>query len=520
MMRAPRNRHRVANPVISLLVLPLAVVFSLTGPASRTYAAQSLTLNGKQVTVSSTSGWQRSPFYLSLGQRYSVSYISGTWTVDYRNFPRVGPQGYSNQVDGTIYPGCKYDSNVNYAVLLGKTGNGGTFPIGAGGSFIATQSGYLSLRINDGDACLTDNVGQVVMKITPHGVHLPGDSFGWAVGVSGSTAVIGAPGVLGSGAAYVYERAGSTWKLQAVLTDPAGTGGDLFGYAVAISGNTVVVGAWGTYAETGAAYIYARHKHSWKLAATLASPAAAGEIFGYSVSDSGKRVIVGSFAANDGAGAAYVYQRSGAGWYQQATLTPPAGGSAFGAATAISGTTAVIGAWGTNGLSGTAYIYAYNGGSWHRRVTLLNPSPSSQSHFGSSVSVSQSVIAIGAPAKHSGTGESYIYAPSGGRWRLRASLRDPRGRNNDNFGWAVAVTTLRSGPRMVASAPATGTRCGAAYEYMQSARRWHLAHTVVEPHCKPQDKVGISVAISGKLAIVGVPGKNNDSGLAITLYLP
>jgi hypothetical protein len=128
------------------------------------------------VTVSSTTGWQSTNIYLTGGEKFSVKYVSGSWTVDYRNFPYVGPGGYSNQEDAKIYQDCKYDGNVNYAVLFGIVGQtpNAAFPIGAGGNFTAVapshyvvgggNGGYLYLRIND--TCLTDNAGSVTMQIS------------------------------------------------------------------------------------------------------------------------------------------------------------------------------------------------------------------------------------------------------------------------------------------------------------------------------------------------------------------
>jgi hypothetical protein len=132
---------------------------------------QTLTvLQGQAVTVSSTSGWQQVPVGLTPGEAYTVSYISGTWTVDQRNYPKVGPGGYSNAIDQTIYQGCKYDPNVNYAVLLGEAGAlpGTDFPVRQGGIFyVPSGGGPLYLRINDDDACLGDNAGSVTMFIVP-----------------------------------------------------------------------------------------------------------------------------------------------------------------------------------------------------------------------------------------------------------------------------------------------------------------------------------------------------------------
>lgn len=134
-------------------------------------------------TVSSTAGWQQTPIQLTAGDTYVVSYVSGSWTVDYRNFPRVGPAGYTNQVDSTIYQGCKYYPSRNYAVLLGAVGasSNPAFPISTGGTFTAGTSGPVFLRINDDDACLGDNAGSVTMKIVRQSpTHTTADNTNWA----------------------------------------------------------------------------------------------------------------------------------------------------------------------------------------------------------------------------------------------------------------------------------------------------------------------------------------------------
>ena len=119
------------------------------------------------VSVSSTTGWQKTPVHLNSGDKYTVTYVSGTWSVDYRNFPYVGPGGYSEQEDAKIYQGCKIDTSETYGVLLGSVGSapGDAFPIGQGGTFTAGNNGDLYLRINDSDACLGDNNGSVTVTI-------------------------------------------------------------------------------------------------------------------------------------------------------------------------------------------------------------------------------------------------------------------------------------------------------------------------------------------------------------------
>ena len=100
-----------------------------------------------------------------------MSYVSGGWSVDYRNFPYVGPDGYASQEDARIYQLCKFDSNAAYGVLFGVVGlTGQAFPVGSGGRFSAVapsqdvSGGYLYLRIND--KCFSDNAGSVTVQIS------------------------------------------------------------------------------------------------------------------------------------------------------------------------------------------------------------------------------------------------------------------------------------------------------------------------------------------------------------------
>jgi hypothetical protein len=161
-VRASSAPHPSATPSPSSVPTPV-------GPSSPPPVTET-------VTVSSTSGPQVTSVYLSGGETFNVSYVSGSWTVDYRNFPYVGPGGYSDEEDAKIYQDCKASTAYNYGVLLADVGEtpNGMFAIGNGGTFTAVapsryvkgypNGGYLYLFIND--TCLTDNAGSVTMKIT------------------------------------------------------------------------------------------------------------------------------------------------------------------------------------------------------------------------------------------------------------------------------------------------------------------------------------------------------------------
>ena len=120
------------------------------------------------ISISSTIGWQLTGLYLNAGDKFYVDYRGGSWTVDYKNFPYVGPSGYSSDIDKTIAPGsnAKIDASVPYGYLLGKVGNGKEILIGnKGGPFTADVSGFLSLRINDIDSALGDNDGAITVAL-------------------------------------------------------------------------------------------------------------------------------------------------------------------------------------------------------------------------------------------------------------------------------------------------------------------------------------------------------------------
>jgi hypothetical protein len=213
------------------------------------------------------------------------------------------------------------------------------------------------------------------------------DGLGFAVAVSGDTAVVGAPadgvGANGrQGSAYVYVRNGSTWTQQQKLVASDGVANDEFGYAVAIQGDTIFVGRHftqvGNNARTrGAVYVFTRSGTTWTQVPTLLTPADAadGDLFGSSLSVDNGTLVVGALQKNNGAtffqGAAYVFTGAVATWTQQAKLTANDGGFAnfFGVSVAVSGDTAVVGATGQAGISadsgrGAAYVFTRSGAAW------------------------------------------------------------------------------------------------------------------------------------------------------------
>lgn len=144
---------------------------------SRSTSHQHTSVTATDITITSTTGWQPTALTVQRGTYFGISYTSGTWTVDYRSIPYVDPDGYPPNIDKQIYQGCKYNSSLPYATLLGQIGTGPSFRVGTGGVFKASATGIISLRINDQDACLGDNDGSIVLQglsLIP-GMRLPWD---------------------------------------------------------------------------------------------------------------------------------------------------------------------------------------------------------------------------------------------------------------------------------------------------------------------------------------------------------
>ncbi len=269
-----------------------------------------------------------------------------------------------------------------------------------------------------------------------------GDALGQSVAISGDVAVVGAylDHQIGSnvGAAYVFRRTGTQWNFEAQLLpqDPLApsnppNANDLFGYSVAIDGDTIVVGAYGDnqpLTDCGAAFVYVWNGASWQQQAILnASDAAAADWFGYAVAIRGDVIVCGALQADpsgqSSAGAAYVFGRNDGGtpldrtddtWCQQAKLAPAdlLANDQFGSAVAISPSSEAIavGAWKDDQLTaadaGSAYVFRRNRSgtptnpcddTWPQESgKLLNLSFAGGDNFGIALAVDDDLLAVGA----------------------------------------------------------------------------------------------------------------------------
>lgn len=354
----------------------------------------------------------------------------------------------------------------------------------------------------------------------------PGPLSGWAVSISGSTAIVGAPGARqGVGDVGVFARSGTRWHQQAVLTDPHPVGGNsnYYGASVAVSGTTALIGV----AEEGVVYAYTRSGSRWQRQATL-TDGSDGALFGNSIAMSGTTAVIGEGDPDAGTSGALIYDRSASGWHLQTALPDPDQDSAdaFGSSVAMSGSTVVVGAPDARKGAGAAYVYVGSSSGWRLQADLADPSATGGDGFGISAAISGATAVVGANGVGRGAGAAYVYVRSGSRWHLQAKLRNPRGVIGGGYGYSVAMSGTGRGIRTlvgglsVSGLPTSASQCGRVFEYMRSGQKWHERARIVDPKCHSYDEYGFSVALSGRTAVIGVPGEGHNTGKIWLVNLP
>jgi hypothetical protein len=385
------------------------------------------------------------------------------------------------------------------------------------------------------------------------------DEFGYSVAISGDTLVIGAwgedsraIGVNGdqndnsaagaAGAAYVFVRSGTNWTQQAYLKGCGTDGGAFFGFSVGISSNTVVIGAYQADGGAGGAYVFVRNGTNWSQQGCLrASNAQVGDEFGWSVAISGDTIVVGAKAeasdaigvngnqSNNNApysGAAYLFVRNGTTWSQQAYLKASNTGAydEFAGSVAVSGNTVVVTAIG----EGAAYVFVRNGTIWTQQAYLKGPVPTIG--ISEPLAISGDTIVINASGE---AGAAHVFVRSGTNWDQQAYLKASNADWLDQFGKAVSI----SGDTIVIgawgeSSNATGVNgdatdnsapeSGAAYVFVRDGTNWSQQAYLKasntggssEEFRTQADHFGWSVGISDDTVVVGAPQEaSNATGI-------
>jgi FG-GAP repeat protein len=340
------------------------------------------------------------------------------------------------------------------------------------------------------------------------------DEFSVSVAISGTTAIVGAPfdddGGADSGSAYLFDT--TNWLQVAKLTASDTALFDNFGFSVAISGTTAIVGAWANNdggADSGSAYLF-ETTTGLQVAKLTASDAAANDFFGRSVAISGTTAIVGAWGNNDagtGSGSAYLFDTTDGHQIAKLTASDAASLDIFGHSVAISGTTAIVGAWGNNDAgtdSGSAYLFDTSTGLQIAKLTASDAAAGDQ--FGSSVAISSTTAIVGAKGDNSISGSAYLFDTTTGFQIAKLTASDAAA--GDEFGVSVAI----SGTTAIVGAwgnDDAGNNSGSAYLF--DTTDGHQIAKLAASDAAAYDTFGGSVAISSTTAIIGAQA-GDDAG--------
>lgn len=422
------------------------------------------------IVVTSTTG-QTQTYIIEAHQLAQEAYIKASNTGAGDEFGRV------IAIDGsTLVVGAPLEDS-------GATGIGGDQ-----NNSNASNSGAVYVFTRTG----TTWTQQAYIKASNAGV---GDEFGLSVAIDGDTLAVGAhledsngTGINNgaaeaddtapdSGAVYVFTRTGVTWTQQAYIKASNTGGGDRFGFSVALSSDTLAVGAFdedsgatsvggdqnnNSAGGSGAVYVFTRSGSTWAQQAYVkAFNADAGDLFGISVALAGDTLAVGAnkedstgtgvnsgVEGNDSAsdsGAAYVFTRSGNTWVQQAYVkasnTSP--GDEFGRRVALDGDTLAVGAYREdgNGLvdSGAVYVFTRSNGQWTQQAYIKASNAAANNRLGFSIALSGDTLVAGSSGEDSSStgvggdqfknpeawasGAAYVFTRTGSTWTQQAYVK-------------------------------------------------------------------------------------------------
>jgi len=394
---------------------------------------------------------------------------------------------------------------------------------------------------------------------------------------------------INSGAVYVYTRSAAGWKQQAYLKASNAAQDYTFGNALALSndGNLLAVGSTGEASSAiglngnqnddsmpgaGAVYIFARSGTIWTQQAYVKSSNTGGPVvgyqFGYAVSLSGDGTTLAVSETSDpsnatgidgdqkntsapDSGAVFVFAHQGDTWLQQAYVKPwntTAGGVLFGYSVGLSssGDTLAVGTYDEEGGKGAVYVFTRNGRKWAQQTRLQASNAERGDSLGCSIAISDdgNTIVSGAfdedailagiqppnagandEASDTSTGAAYVFVRNDGKWSQQAYLKAFNTRLNEQFGWALAISSDGNTIAVGAHLEDSGAKgingdqsdfsaedSGAVYIYSRNGTTWSPAAYVKASNTKPAAEFGISVALNGDGKVLAVGATKDNSG--------
>lgn len=407
--------------------------------------------------------------------------------------------------DGAATNGGDADSGAGGAATTGGIPNGGGGLLGSGGG---SASGGSAGKAGDGGTTggeATGGSGATACRyveqqrlIADDG--MDGDSFGSAVAMSGDSVIIGAPNRGIAGAAYVFFRDGDRWRQQGSALVPA-MGSYATGAKVALAGDIALIGGIRT------AFVFVRTNGVWSEEGTGLVPADEGVRFSNTLAVGvwGDTAIVGvpetTVGENQQQGAAYVFVRRSNTWTQQGPgLVASDGfpGQRLGSSVAISKDTAFVGS------NRGAYVFVRSEENWTQEGEALVPDA-----HATGVALDGETALIGAGGVYPNTGRVDTFIRSGTAWlETGPTLLSSQIRPGNGFGMSLALSGKVAIIGDSSLDVGTNQWQGAALIFTRTAAAWTaLGEPLIDVDGAPQDFFGMAVATSGDTVMIGTGWK-------------
>lgn len=342
--------------------------------------------------------------------------------------------------------------------------------------------------------------------------------FGSALAALAGVVAVGAPGddsavSAGAGTVYVWRKHNESWLIEDRLVATDGHLGAEFGFSVAMSGDTLAVGAKFAHspqsASAGSVYVFVRDAEQWTLQQRLhAADGQFGDEFGFSVGLDGDTLAVGAWrdstASGVRAGSVHVYVRSGATWSLQQTVfgDSAAAEDLFGGSVAVAGDTLAVGAT-HDTYMGSVQVFTRNAGTWSHAQTLVVDDVGS-AYLGNTLALEGDTLVAGAFQANGAQlaeGAVYVYQRSAGKWQQHQKLGARSPCAFDLFGYSVA---LDGDAMLVGAALApSGTAVGRGHLFLRDNGIWSEFARLRPPDASGGDEVGTAVALGGGTGFIG-----------------
>jgi hypothetical protein len=347
------------------------------------------------------------------------------------------------------------------------------------------------------------------------------DQFGFSIAVSGDTVVVGC---MERNVAYVFVKPSAGWTDMTETAElTSSDNASDFSYTVGISGDTIVVGA----PQTDAAYVFVKPASGWTSTTETAKLTNPGSI--YELAVSGGTVVVSS--AYNG-GVSYVFTKPQDGWKStsepDATLTVPYYGDFCQFCVGVSGDTIAVGTPGSFDDEGTVYVFAKPAEGWRGNLTPTATLVASNGIFpdqlGVTVAVSGDTIVAGANGSNGYEGSVYAFVEPAGGWQDMSQTAELTAPNSIDMGWAVAINENANTIVGGAFYTTVGSNQleGSAYLYNKPKSGWKTTSEfnaeLTPSDGAPDEEFGASVGASSATTVAGAPyaeiGSNMEQGAA------